>query len=231
MIDILANIDSNITIAINSVHCDYMDQFMYLFTGRFVWIPMYAMILVLLYKKYNWQKTVVFAIGIGLTILITDQTIATYIRPVIERLRPANLENPISEFIHVVNDYRGGAYGFPSCHAANSFALATFMIMTERKMRFVLFIFAWAFLNSYSRLYLGVHYFGDLIVGAILGSIIAALCFTMTEATAKVRLLHCEDRSATDKTAIARPMGCDYVIITGILTTIIISIISLCHLG
>lgn len=86
------------------------------------------------------------------------------------RLRPSNPENPLSEMVHIVGGYRGGSYGFPSCHAANSFALASFLILLFANRKLSLFIFAWAVLNSYSRVYLGVHYPGDLLVGAIIGT-------------------------------------------------------------
>lgn len=83
---------------------------------------------------------------------------------------PSNPENPLSEMVHIVGGYRGGSYGFPSCHAANSFALASFLILLFANRKLSLFIFAWAVLNSYSRVYLGVHYPGDLLVGAIIGT-------------------------------------------------------------
>lgn len=85
-------------------------------------------------------------------------------------LRPSNPENPLSEMVHIVGGYRGGSYGFPSCHAANSFALASFLILLFANRKLSLFIFVWAVLNSYSRVYLGVHYPGDLLVGAIIGT-------------------------------------------------------------
>lgn len=72
--------------------------------------------------------------------------------------------------VHIVGGYRGGSYGFPSCHAANSFALASFLTLLFANRKLSLFIFAWAVLNSYSRVYLGVHYPGDLLVGAIIGT-------------------------------------------------------------
>lgn len=95
---------------------------------------------------------------------------ATLIRPEVCRLRPSNPSNPLSEMVHIVGGYRGGSYGFPSCHAANSFALASFLTLLFANRKLSLFIFAWAVLNSYSRLYLGVHYPGDLLVGAIIGT-------------------------------------------------------------
>lgn len=91
-------------------------------------------------------------------------------RPSVCRLRPSNPENPLSEMVHIVGGYRGGSYGFPSCHAANSFALASFLTLLFANRKLSLFIFAWAVLNSYSRVYLGVHYPGDLLVGAIIGT-------------------------------------------------------------
>lgn len=101
---------------------------------------------------------------------IDTQVCATLIRPEVCRLRPSNPANPLSEMVHIVGGYRGGSYGFPSCHAANSFALASFLILLFANRKLSLFIFAWAVLNSYSRVYLGVHYPGDLLVGAIIGT-------------------------------------------------------------
>lgn len=83
---------------------------------------------------------------------------------------PLQSRNPLSEMVHIVWGYRGGSYGFPSCHAANSFALASFLILLFANRKLSLFIFAWAVLNSYSRVYLGVHHPGDLLVGAIIGT-------------------------------------------------------------
>lgn len=100
---------------------------------------------------------------------LADQVCSSLIRPVVARLRPANLENPIVDMVYIVNGYRGGSYGFPSCHAANSFGLALYVVFTFRKRWLSLFIIAWAVLNCYTRIYLGVHYPGDLLVGGIIG--------------------------------------------------------------
>ena len=85
-----------------------------------------------------------------------------------------NLDNPLSAMVHVVDGYRGGSYGFPSCHAANSFAFAAAVALIVRSRRCSLFVFGWAVLNSYSRIYLGVHYPGDLFCGAVIGIIAGA---------------------------------------------------------
>ena len=179
MIEFLNNIDTSVFLAINGHHSPFFDSFMMLFTGRFIWIPMYAMVLWIFFRGSNWKNALIYLGAIALTIALTDQTCASLIRPAVERLRPSNLANSLSELTYTVNEYRGGRYGFPSCHSANSFALATFMSLFVRKRGFTVFIFAWALLNSYSRLYLGVHYPGDLLVGGIIGSIFAMLCYTV----------------------------------------------------
>ncbi len=226
MINFLKETDTAITLYVNGFHNDFFDQFMYLFSGRFIWIPMYAMILVILFRNYKIKPAVVMMFGIGLTILLTDQLCATYIRPVLERLRPANLENPISELIHVVNDYRGGSYGFPSCHAANSFALVSFLAMLVPKRRFLIFIFLWAVLNSYSRLYLGVHYLGDLTVGAIIGSIIGICCYCLSVFVIKSKFISKNEEIYKHSSKIWHLESYDPMIITGVLITITIVIIS-----
>ena len=90
---------------------------------------------------------------------------------------PPNLENPLSAMVHIVNGYRGGSYGFPSCHAANTFGLAFFILYLFRSRLLSTFILAWALVTCYSRAYLGVHYPGDLLAGAVLGFVGASLCY------------------------------------------------------
>lgn len=177
MLDFLLNLDQNIFLFFNSFHSSFWDRAMFMFSGRFIWVPMYVAFFIAFFKAFSWRIAITWILAIGLTILLADQLCATFIRPYFERMRPSNLENPLSEFVHIVQNYRGGRYGFPSCHAANSFALATIMACIWRGTRLKWFIFLWAFVNSYSRLYLGVHYPGDLLVGGIIGSFVALSVF------------------------------------------------------
>ena len=126
----------------------------------------------------------IIIIGTTLAITLADQLCATLIRPAVQRLRPANLDNPLSAMVHIVNGYRGGSYGFPSCHAANTFALVGLMLPIVRQRRFGIVMIAWAFTNCYSRIHLGVHYPGDLIVGATIGLAIGYLCYRLVRKTA-----------------------------------------------
>ena len=175
----LQSFDTELLLFFNSFHTPFWDQFMFSFTGKLIWVPMYASILYLLLKNFHWKVALCYIVAIALTITFADQMCSSGIRPFVERLRPSNPDNPISEFVHIVNGKRGGKFGFPSCHAANSFGLAVFVICTFRKKWLSLFIVLWAAANSYTRLYLGLHYPGDLLAGALVGSIGGIICFAL----------------------------------------------------
>jgi undecaprenyl-diphosphatase len=173
----LSDIDARLLLIVNGAHSPFFDSVMWCISGRWIWVPFYAVLAYLLFRRMSWKRASICLVTIGLIILSADQTCATLIRPEIGRLRPANLNNPLSSFVHVVNGYRGGRYGFPSCHAANTFALAVFMSLVIRHKWFTVMMFSWAFVVSYSRMYLGVHYFGDLFCGATIGSLFAVLFY------------------------------------------------------
>lgn len=173
----LSDIDARLLLIVNGAHSPFFDSVMWCISGRWIWVPFYAVLAYLLFRRMSWKRASICLVTIGLIILSADQTCATLIRPEIGRLRPANLNNPLSSFVHVVNGYRGGRYGFPSCHAANTFVLAVFMSLVIRHKWFTVMMFSWAFIVSYSRMYLGVHYFGDLFCGATIGSLFAVLFY------------------------------------------------------
>lgn len=165
----LIEADNACLLAINGWHAPWADTFMYAFSGKWIWIPLYASLLYVIGRNLRWQVAVGCAVAIALTIVFADQVGASLIRPEVARLRPSNLENPLSAMVHIVNGYRGGSYGFPSCHAANTFGLAFFLVYLFRSRLLSAFILAWALVTCYSRAYLGVHYPGDLLAGAVLG--------------------------------------------------------------
>ena len=180
MIDFINTLDTKVFLELNQLHAPFWDYFMSAFSGKVIWVPMYATVAYLMFKNLSWKVALSFLIAIALIIALSDMTCAKVIRPFAERLRPANIENPISHMVHIVENYRGGAYGFPSCHAANSFAFVTFLAMIIKNRLLLAFAFSWAVVNCYSRIYLGVHYTGDIIVGALVGSIIAWFEVTAT---------------------------------------------------
>lgn len=202
MIETLNAIDGQVYLFFNAMHTEFLDRLMMMATGRFVWIPMYAMVLLILFRNFKPKQALLFMLGIILAVTFADQICSTVLRPIFHRLRPSNPDNPISEFATLVNGYRGGKYGFPSCHAANSFALAVFLFNTINHRRFRIFILGWAVINSYTRLYLGVHYPGDLIVGAFIGSMIG---FGMYRLTIKMAMRDSERHSLEMESGIPFP--------------------------
>lgn len=169
--------DDSILLFINSLHTPFFDEFMQLTSKKLVWLPMYIALSWVVWKNYNWKILLFCAVGMALTITLSDQIVSSLLRPFFERLRPSNLENPIAPFVHVVEGYRGGRFGFPSAHAANTFGLAFFCLRFFRRRCLSVACFVWAIVVCYSRMYLGVHYFGDLVVGATIGCFCAwAVC-------------------------------------------------------
>lgn len=174
------DIDTNIFLYLNGLHNAYWDSFMMMFSGKLIWAPMYAAFLWMVWRCFSWKTALTVTLMGVVLIALADQTCATLIRPYVERLRPSRLENELSDFVHVVNGYRGGLYSFPSCHAANSFAFAVFASLLMKRKAWTSFILVWALVNSYSRIYLGVHFPGDLLVGAIIGTTVALVVYWAT---------------------------------------------------
>lgn len=174
IIELLNHADGEAMLFLNSFNHSSLDQLMYALSGRFTWVPFYIFLFVLIVRRFGWRKAVFSLLLIALTILLADKLCNNLLRPMIGRLRPACLDNPLSRWIHIVNEYRGGRNGFPSCHAANSFALAVYLIRTMRWRGYAMAaILVWAALIAYTRIYLGVHYPGDVIVDGLIGSAIA----------------------------------------------------------
>ena len=103
--------DEAILLWVNSHHCAYFDEFMWMLTYRFTWIPMYLAIAYATVRILGWRRGLLYIIAVALTILLADQMCSHVIRPWAERLRPSNLGNPLSAMIHIVHDYRGAPYG------------------------------------------------------------------------------------------------------------------------
>lgn len=175
MLNFLQNIDSDLFLFLNSLHNSAFDWLMYWISVKWTWIPLYAFLLYLIIREYKW-KSLLILLFVAILITLSDQLSSHLFKNTVERLRPCH--NPeIMGSVHLVRDHCGGLYGFVSSHAANSFALAVFLIgFLGRKFKyFTPLILLWAAIVSYSRIYLGVHYPGDVIVGGIFGAILGYL--------------------------------------------------------
>jgi undecaprenyl-diphosphatase len=169
--------DADVLLAVNGLHSSFFDTFMFLCSDKWAWVVFYASLFYVLLRNYSLRTALMLLLFIALTIVLADQLSAHVLRPWFGRLRPANLNNPLSQWVHVVNNYRGGPYSFPSSHAANTAGLAFFCTFLFRQRWFSWMMAAWMLLVCYSRMYLGVHYPGDLIAGILLGALCAAVTF------------------------------------------------------
>lgn len=176
MLEYIKNTDSQLTLWLNSFHTPFMDAVMVAATNHWWWIPLYIFILYKLYKQFGLHGYV-YLLGLALVILMADQFTSGLMKPYFERLRPCH-EPLLQELLHLPMGC-GGLYGMASSHAANTFGAATFLflIFNSNHQKQVGWLFLWPFMVSYSRVYLGVHYVGDVLTGALVGGISALIAF------------------------------------------------------
>jgi undecaprenyl-diphosphatase len=174
MLDFMLQLDRDLFLFLNSLHTPWLDPVMFLISDRFAWVPLYLWLLYISVKRYGW-RAIYFIICIALLIALSDQ-VTGFMKSYFQRFRPSRDEN-LGDLVHIVNNYRGGKYGFVSSHAANAFALAIFVSQIFRKKvkYLVPVMLTYAVLNAYSRIYLGVHYPADVIVGGLIGIMLAMI--------------------------------------------------------
>lgn len=160
--------DTLITLFFNGSGNAYLDAVAMFATKAWTWVPLYAAILYVLVREHTFRQFMIIFCGLLLTVIVADQTASTIFKPLICRLRPTH-DPSIMNIVDVVNGYRGGSYGFFSSHAANTVAVATYLSLLFRHRSTTLFLYFWAVLNCWTRLYLGVHFMGDILVGAVFG--------------------------------------------------------------
>ena len=187
----LRHADELVLLSGNGFHTFFLDRLMWGISDRWVWLPLYAALAAYMFYKYRLAGGLLCMVTVAVLITATDQTCASLIRPALQRLRPSSPDNPLSPMVHLVNGYRGGRFGFPSCHAANTFALAVFLSLVVRRRAFILFIVSWSLLVSYSRIYMGVHYPGDIAGGFAVGSFYAAVCYRLMTLSRRLPELAC----------------------------------------
>lgn len=176
MIETLVNLDRNLFLFINSLHNDFMDVVMWWVADRFFWIPLYAILAVLLVRRFGRQGYFMMLFAVVL-IILSDQG-SVMMKNFFERHRPCHDES-LSFLVHTVNNKCGGKYGFVSSHAANTMAVFTYILVLGRNYYPTITAITgfWVLLVGYCRVYMGVHFPADIIGGWIIGIIAAGLTY------------------------------------------------------
>lgn len=170
-LDTLLNIDRYLLLSLNGSDSLFWDGCMLVYTSMAVWAPLALMMLYVLMKNNNIKDFLLLVVLIALVATLTDQISSGFCKPFFARWRPTN--DPMLMYaVDVVNETRGGRYGFTSSHAANSFGIATFIMLLIRNRALSVSLMTWAAMNAFTRIYLGVHYPGDILAGTVIGVVV-----------------------------------------------------------
>ena len=181
----LSTIDSDLFLFLNGLHVDWMDKFMVLITDMWAWLPVYLLLIYWTVKQYGKRCWWIFLV-VGMVVLCSDQLASHVCKPLFQRLRPCyNID--FQDLIHLPKGMAGGKYGFVSSHAANTFAVAAFLTPALQNYRPwpAIALYLWACISSYSRIYIGYHYPGDIIAGAILGILVGMILWKLFQIVQK----------------------------------------------
>lgn len=168
----LLELDKNLFIFLNSLGSERFDGFWLFITKQINWIPIFLIIMYLVFKHLGWRHALMIILVMALLIALTDQTTNLF-KNYFQRLRPVN-NTDLDDVIHFV--HKRSSFSFISGHASNSMAAAFFLYKVLKPyLKYMGFIFLWPLIFAYSRIYLGLHYPGDILCGYIWGILMALL--------------------------------------------------------
>ncbi|QYA24056.1 phosphatase PAP2 family protein [Gramella sp. MT6] len=170
----LAELDRELFLYLNNLGSENWDWMWIAISDKWMAIPLYALLLYLIFRKFGWKPTLITMVVVALLITATDQ-LANLFKHGFERPRPCRQEG-VMEYARFVAE-RCGRFGYFSAHAANSTGVAVFLSLLFKKHypKLFMFLLIWAIVVSYSRIYLGVHYPGDVITGMFIGAVFGYL--------------------------------------------------------
>ena len=167
----LNEIDHQLTLAINGSDSLFWDNVMYTVTDTFSWTLVIIVLLAIIFKNNTWKEALMVYVAMILLIVVADRICSGIVKPLVARWRPTQ-DPQLMYLVDVVRGYRGGRFGFFSGHACNTMCMAMFLSWLFRSTKVTLTLFFWSLSTTFTRLYLGVHYLGDVCVGFIVGAIL-----------------------------------------------------------
>jgi undecaprenyl-diphosphatase len=176
MLEKVLNYEHDVFLWLNGGHTPFWDNFIWLYSGKIVWIPLAVWIIVILCYKKSWKECILVLLFIALTITLCDQFASSVCKPAFTRLRPTHHPDFMAQ-VQTVFGYRGGLYGFISSHAANAFGFSVFTLLLFRYRWYTLTILIWSTFMAYTRIYLGVHFISDIVPAILAGTVFGFLCY------------------------------------------------------
>ena len=176
----MIELDRQLTLAINSLHCPASDAIWIFMSEIWVWFPLYALILFLIIRRLGWKKGLIFIGFIAIAFFLCERC-ANITKNTVQRLRPCEDPDMLAAGIRVLLP-QGGKWGFFSGHSCNSFCIATgsyLALRNDKRLKYrgyAIGIYLWAALVAISRVFVAKHFLGDILVGAVVGILIAGLC-------------------------------------------------------
>ena len=186
--------DKQLLLMVNGSDSSFLDYIILTLTNGLTWIPLYlGLLYVVLKSNKNAREVLLIFAAAGLCYLLAGGIDDGIVKPLVARWRPTH-DPEIGSMVDVVNNYRGGKYGFFSAHAANTFSIAMFFSLLIRQRMLTFFLVGWSLINCYTRLYLGVHYPGDITVGLLWGGFVGWLVYKLycrVTTPARYDIQHC----------------------------------------
>lgn len=184
MLDNLIHFDQQLLLTLNGSDSVFWDGFWMTITRIATWLLFYVAIIFVMLRSYGVKHVVLILFMVGLAILLADQGASGICKPLVHRFRPTH-EPLLTGLVDIVDGYRGGKYGFMSSHAANGFAICTLVSLIIRYRWATVTMFIFASLSSFSRIYLGLHYPGDILCGGLWGVICGFIAYWLYSIIAK----------------------------------------------
>ena len=173
----LVEYDKDLLLSLNGSDSLYLDRVMRVLTATVTWVPLYiSLFYVVLNNNDNFRKVMMILCGAGLCVLLAGTVDDMIVKPMVGRWRPTHGPE-IGLLVDIVDGYRGGRFGFFSAHASNTFSIAVFFCWLVRSRLLSLALILWSFTNCWTRLYLGVHFPGDILVGLLWGGLVGSTVY------------------------------------------------------